>query len=959
MRFETRGRPLTVDAIQNLRDLVDVKVGQPLTRENVRTSMDHLNALGRYEDIRPVVMSAPGGVIVVFELVPRFPISRVEVLSKDPDVPVSDLRTELRQRFGGVPTGVRIAAVEDAARQYLNDLAYLNPEVSVATSVEPDADTAALVVTVDPGPLATIARSRVEGTSPLPESEILKRVRATTGQPFRRREIETALSVVEDDLRAQRYYEAQASLQASVVPDGVDIVVAVDTGPRVELRIEPPNALPGNVSQLIPIEQQRSADQDLLEDAKARIERALRQDGYASASAPFTRELSADGTVLVITFRASRGPRYFVDRVEIPSELQLPLAMVASAVAIKPGEVFNEERFQAGLSKVIEEYRRRGYYRAEAKPERETIADRSTATETWVVLHPAITEGPRGVIKDIAFRFEGPHRLSDTELRQALRSKAGAPYVELDAAQDQDALVTLYRERGFLSASVGLSPEFSTNGTEVVLPFTINEGTQVLVGRITVIGNDRVSEQQILEELRLASGQPLSASALTTARQRLAAMGVFRRISVEAADRLGGESEAHIVVTVVEAPANNIGFGFGLEAGTFARQDLDGTIVDRVEFAPRGFFEIGRRNLGGRNRSVSLFTRIGLRRNTREELPGAGNLGSFTEYRVTGTFREFHAFRSDMDLLVSISSEQAIRPTYNYLRRVANAEFLRRIGPKTIVTGGYALDYTELFDDRIPEGERPEIDRLFPQVRLSMVSAGVFWDGRDSVLAPTRGNFLSGDVEIALRAIGSEVGYVKTFYQVSNFRRIGTTGAATVLGLRGQLGLARGFNRPVTVIGDLGEVTTGVVRDLPISQRFFAGGGTTVRGFPQDRLGVFNPPPEPGDILPPQSSVINPRTGLSVGGNAVVVLNAELRRVVRRLFARNLAVVGFVDGGNVFARVAHLDLGRIRGTAGFGMRYDSPLGPLRLDFGFKFDRIMTDLWRESAWEYHLSIGEAF
>jgi outer membrane protein insertion porin family len=183
-----------------------------------------------------------------------------------------------------------------------------------------------------------------------------------------------------------------------------------------------------------------------------------------------------------------------------------------------------------------------------------------------------------------------------------------------------------------------------------------------------------------------------------------------------------------------------------------------------------------------------------------------------------------------------------------------------------------------------------------------------------------------------------------------NFRRIGST-PGTVLAVRGQLGLARGFERTVSAIDASGEVITGTVSDLPVSQRFFAGGSTTVRGFPLDRLGVFD-----ADCVP--CTVLNPTTGLSVGGNAVVVLNAEVRRALTNI-NRNLALVGFVDGGNVFPNVTDLDLGRIRGAAGFGIRYDSPFGPLRLDFGFKLNRLVVGERLESAWEYHLSIGEAF
>ncbi len=86
----------------------------------------------------------------------------------------------------------------------------------------------------------------------------------------------------------------------------------------------------------------------------------------------------------------------------------------------------------------------------------------------------------------------------------------------------------------------------------------------------------------------------------------------------------------------------------------------------------------------------------------------------------------------------------------------------------------------------------------------------------------------------------------------------------------------------------------------------------------------------------------------------------RLRAIVGKLFSRNLAVVGFVDGGQVFREAGDIDLGRLRGTAGFGFRYDSPLGPVRLDFGFKPNRMLYGNGRrERGWEYHLSIGEAF
>ena len=443
VRFEVEGRPgIPVPSEANLRELVDVRPGQPLRRDDVRGSMDHLFALGRYEDIRPVVVSAPTGVIVTFRLVPRSPIDRVEVDVGDGAVSASTLLSELRQRFvGRQPGAVRTELVEDFVHRYLNDDGYLSPVVSVSTVVAPEEDAATLVVKIEAGALAPITTATVENTSPLADADVLERAGAVPGRPYRRREIQSRLTQIEDDLRSRGYYEAQASIEETPTASGVAVKVNVHAGPRVELRVSPSGALPGGTDELIPIKRERSADQDLLEDARARIEGVLRREGYAKASAPFTSVLSTDGQVLLVTFTIDRGARHHVERLDLPPGLSVPEPILRKLIAVSPGTVFDQARFEAGVAAAIDEYRRRGYYQSAAEPSIEPVPGRTTATEAWVVLHPGITEGPRAQIAAVTFAFEGPHQLAEAELRRQLRSTAGAPYVEVDAVRDQDGAV--------------------------------------------------------------------------------------------------------------------------------------------------------------------------------------------------------------------------------------------------------------------------------------------------------------------------------------------------------------------------------------------------------------------------------------------------------------------------------------------------------------------------------------
>ena len=161
--------------------------------------------------------------------------------------------------------------------------------------------------------------------------------------------------------------------------------------------------------------------------------------------------------------------------------------------------------------------------------------------------------------------------------------------------------------------------------------------------------------------------------------------------------------------------------------------------------------------------------------------------------------------------------------------------------------------------------------------------------------------------------------------------------------------MASGFPRTVVqansqnqpVLDAEGHPITEVARDLPASERFFAGGDTTVRGFALDQLGT---------------AYTLDTNGFAIGGNAVVIVNAELRVPVYR----GLGVVGFVDAGNVFARTSAIDPGQLRSAVGFGLRYRSPVGPIRVDIGFKTRRheLVSGL-REKPTALHISLGQAF
>jgi outer membrane translocation and assembly module TamA len=205
---------------------------------------------------------------------------------------------------------------------------------------------------------------------------------------------------------------------------------------------------------------------------------------------------------------------------------------------------------------------------------------------------------------------------------------------------------------------------------------------------------------------------------------------------------------------------------------------------------------------------------------------------------------------------------------------------------------------------------------------------------------------------VAAKAFGSEVGFVKSFFQGFVYRRLPGRGVVVAAGAR--LGLAAGFAQPVSPVleiatanpllaraVDRAEAFPSVIHELPASERFFAGGDTTVRGFALDRLGS-------ADTLD--------QSGFPKGGNGMAIFNLETRAP----YWKDLQFVWFLDAGNVYRLATDIRLDQLRVSSGVGFRYRSPIGPLRVDWGWKVStRLLSTGGRERSNVLHISLGQAF
>jgi outer membrane protein insertion porin family len=921
-----------------LRDLVETRAGTPLLMATVRESMSHLYSLGRFQDIQVETFEVPGGINVRFNLIPIHVVERVEFrgnvgLGKD------DLRRAVTDRFGSTPSPGRGAEVAQMLEGFYEDHGYLRATVRPTQEVFHDPDRTVLVFEINAGARARVAHAAIAGDPGEPQDAFLRRVHAQPGAFYQRTDVDDRLRDFVQRVRKKGHYQAIASHRFRESADGtsVDLDFELQVGPLVSLKFDGDPIPADKIQELVPVRAESSAEEDLIEDSERRLTEYLRQQGYWKASVVASRQ-TVDGR-LVITFTVRQGLLYRIDDggVDVAGNASVPIeALQPSLIRLQAGMPYTSASLDAATGTIRALYLARGFAQSKitsAENERNPAPNGEGRVKPAIV----IVEGPRTRIGSITFR--GNTAFSSEHLTARLQIGPGQAYFEPSIIRDRDALQLEYLNRGYAAATISVVPSVSADSSTADLLFDVREGPQTIVDHILIVGNVKTAPEVIQREILLRSGQPLGLTDLIESQRRLGALGLFRRIRITEISHSG--SERHdVLITVEESPSTSIGYGAGLEATRLLRADDAGIARERFEVAPRGFFEVGRRNLGGRNRSLNLYSRLALRPDVASS--GQTTQFGFAEYRVVGTYREPRAFGINADFGVSVAAEQGVRSSFNFERKGANVEVLKRLTARVRIGGRYSLQTTRTFDETFSDEDNPTtIERIFPRVRVSAFSGSVSRDSRDDVLDPTRGMFVSAEGSLAARALGGQVGFMKSFAQASWFRKVPGRKGVIFAG-RMAFGAADGFPRSVQVVDAAGNPVADqfvIVEDLPASERFFAGGDTTIRGYALDSVGADN--------------TITP-SGFPRGGNGMVLLNAELRVPVWNA----LGAAFFIDGGNVFERASQIDFTELRSSVGFGFRYRSPIGPVRFDLGFKLgeQRFGSDTRR---WVPHLSIGHAF
>jgi outer membrane protein assembly factor BamA len=453
----------------------------------------------------------------------------------------------------------------------------------------------------------------------------------------------------------------------------------------------------------------------------------------------------------------------------------------------------------------------------------------------------------------------------------------------------------------------------------------------VTTGRLITLGRAQTQSHLINQDTAsLKTGQPLTETDLLTAGSRLYDhTGVFDWAEVDPRREITTQTNEDVLVKVHEARRNEFTYGFGFEiikrggsipSGTVAFPNLppvglpsNFTSSESTFYGPRGTVQYTRNNLRGKGESFSLTAFAG-------RLDQRGAI-----YYIDPHFR-WSQWRATVSGSFERNEEN---PIFSSRIELGSLQFQRPIDKsgKDILFARYSFSKTDLTRVLIPDLV-PANDQ---HTRLSTLAVNLTRDTRDNVLDEHRGVLDSVEVDLTAKQLGASVDFAKLTaqagYYKEKFHHIVWANSI-------RIGLAQPFDSSF----------------VPLSEQFFSGGGNSLRGFPLDGAG----PQRQVEVCPNGTTGCGVYIQVPSGGNELLILNSEARIPIP--FKKGLSIVPFYDGGNVFPSVGFHDFTSLySNNVGLGLRYSTPVGPIRVDLG----RNLNPIPGIKATQYFISIGQAF
>lgn len=902
-------------------DQLDVKVGQTLDRAKLRSSLKTLYRTGRFSNIQAEARREPNNqVSLVFTATENFFNGNVTVTGRPKHGPTeSQLINASKLQLGDLYSRDRIDQGIEAMRRVMQDFGFYETQITYTEIPHPETQQMDIAFNMTAGPVARIGKVIVNGDAGMSPDEVAKNGKLKAGKPARNNVVPRALQRLRKKYTKQQRLEAQiAVVDRKWNPDAntIDYTFDIQRGPVVDIRTEGAKISRGRLRRYVPVYEENAVDDDLLNEGRRNIRDYLQTQGYFDATVQVAQQQDPKQDRVHIIYDIDRGERRKLQDLTIQGNKYFGTEDIRALMVTTPSSVLlSHGRYSQGilnrdLDTIQSLYQSNGFQ--QVKVTSEVVGNHAGDSDKMQVI-VTIDEGPQSTVNTLS--ITGNELVATEDIRNRLTTIERQPFSDANIGTDRNTVINYYFNQGFPDVQLETTAApHNSDPTKIDVVYKITEGPRVFVDRVMVSGIDNTKPDIVNREFEIRDGSPFSQASMVESQRRLYDLGIFNEVDTAVQNPEGEAKYKNVLFNIREARRWTLNYGLGFEIGTGADQGQGSGAQGNTGISPRASLDVTRINFRGRNQSLIFKSRYG--RFVKRALASFDSPRWFDlpNWRLT-----LSAYYDDSRDVNTFASERVEASTQ--LTQVINRaeQLLYRFSYRRV----------KVDENSFPGGFSPDLIPLYSRpVRVGMPSITYIRDRRDDPLNSTRGSYWTFDAGLASGIFGSEADFGRILAQYSSYHRFGN---GYVLARSTRIGVESPFSNSEIV---------------PLPERFFVGGGNSHRGFAINQAG-------PRD----------PSTGGPLGGNAMFVNNIELRLPPAPLpfVGDNLSFVVFHDMGNAFSEsremwknllrfkqknpescrdlspTATCDFNYISHAIGAGVRYRTPIGPVRVDLGYNLN----------------------
>ncbi len=932
--------------VEPLRALLAQKTGQPYSQEKVEASIKALTE--HFPKVQVSVIPDPNGLRLDFLLEPAYFLGMVDFPGTGRQFPYTRLLQviNLPDEDPYIPARVRIA--EDVLKQFLQRNGFFQASVQSSSQIDDAHQIVNVTFAVKLGKRARVGDVIFKGVETRENSQLQHSIRSLRarftggllkrGKVYTRERIRTATNLIHRELKNEHRlagHVTEEPPQYDAETNRADVIYTVDVGPVVNVQVTGAKLsiwpfMSGRAKKKqIPIYSEGAIDPDLVQEGQRNLVDYFEKKGYfdAKVTTTFDRKPNA----ILVVYKIEKGKKHKVDRVAVRGNHEIPEKDLLPQIIVKKAHFWNHGSFSQKLLKQSEKnlealYHDRGY-------EDVKIQSQALDREPKIDVVFNVTEGAQTVVNNA--EVTGNEHIPYNKLAPpvGIQMHPGAPFSPRLFNEDRNRISATYLNHGYLNVEVKAKVDRDPNDPHKVnLIYAIIEHQLVRVSDVTYVGQKRTRDSLITTTAQIPAEAPMQRADLLAAESRLYDLNIFDWSSVGPRRPITDQTEEVALVKVHEAKRNEITYGFGFEVSHRGGNVPSGSVAvpggppvqlggskiapSQSTFAsPRGSIEWNRRNMRGLAETLSVSL-----------------LGARLDQRGLVSYTQPHFFGSQWSSLSSFSIERnSENPLFAAGLGDASFQVERLISKKnnTRLQVRYDFNKTYLSHLLVPALVLQR-DR---NVHLSTFSGTLINDTRDKPLDAHRGQFSTLTLALTPEPLGSSASFGKLTGQYAFYKPFHSIVFANSIRLGMAKALAGSF--------------------VPTSQLYFSGGGNSLRGFPIDAAGPQRLVPFCG-VLQGQTSNQCTNVTVPVGGRELFILNSEIRFPLGVM--KNLGGVLFYDGGNVYSAINFRNfVDNYTNTFGIGLRYATPIGPVRFDIGHNVNPV-TGI---KSTQYFITLGQAF